>query len=91
MESENNRIKRFLRKRYGYLKLGRYKHIDNDTALDLYEYVFYVNIGDQMSDAMKALAASVVTDVETGPGRGDADGDTLQLTILATRQLVASM
>ena len=70
VESENNRIKRFLRKRYGYLKLGRYKQIDNDTALDLYEYVFYVNIGSQMSDVMKALAASVVADVETGPGRG---------------------
>ena len=74
MESENNRTKRFLRTRYGCLKLGRYKHIDNDTILDLYEYVFYVNVGSQMSDAMEALAASVVKDVEVGQGHRPADG-----------------
>ena len=32
MESENNRIKRFLRKRYGVLQLGRNKTLSNAAA-----------------------------------------------------------
>ena len=58
VESENNRIKRFLRKRYGKLCLGRYKVIDNDTVLDLYEYAFRVNVGHSFETYMMALRES---------------------------------
>ena len=42
--------------RYGALKLGRRKTLDNDTVLDLYEHVFRTNVGDSIDDFMKALS-----------------------------------
>ena len=57
VESENNKIKQWLRQRYGALKLGRKRALDNDTVLDLYEYVFKINVGESMTEFMKALAA----------------------------------
>ena len=64
VESENNRIKRWLRKRYGCLKLGRYKQLDSDTILDMYEYVFRINIGTEIYWVMKALASITFNEVE---------------------------
>eukprot|EP00929_Paragymnodinium_shiwhaense_P114337 TRINITY_DN82699_c0_g1_i1.p1 TRINITY_DN82699_c0_g1~~TRINITY_DN82699_c0_g1_i1.p1 ORF type:complete len:150 (+),score=29.59 TRINITY_DN82699_c0_g1_i1:280-729(+) len=57
VESENNRVKKWLRGRYGCLKLGRTKNLDSDTILDLYEYVFKVNVRDSFRDFMEAVAA----------------------------------
>jgi hypothetical protein len=63
VESENQRIKSFLRARYGVLKLGRYKKLDNDTVLDLYEYVYRVNVGETMEDFMDAMAKASYDDI----------------------------
>ena len=41
--------------RYGALKLGRRKSLDNDTVFDLYEHVFRTNVGDNIGNFMKAL------------------------------------
>ena len=63
VESENNRMKRFLRKRYGKLCLGRYKNLSNDTVLDLYEYVFRVNVGHSIDTYMMALRTANLRDL----------------------------
>ena len=59
VESENNRMKQWLRERYSCLKLGRTKTINNDTVLDLYEYVFKVNVGESFADAMGAIGSYI--------------------------------
>ena len=56
IESENNKIKQWLRARYGALKLGRTKNLDCDTILDLSEYVYRANIGDVIKDFLRAMA-----------------------------------
>ena len=66
VESENNRIKRFLRKRYGLLLLGRRKNLSNETVLDMYEYVYRVNVGPSFESYMKALAAHNINDCQDG-------------------------
>ena len=45
-----------LRGKYGSLKLGRTQKLDNDTILDMYEYVYRVNVGISMTVMMNALA-----------------------------------
>ena len=48
-ESENFRVKRWSRHRYGRLSL---------TADDMDEYVFYTNVGEGVAAVMKGLAMS---------------------------------
>ena len=48
-ESENLRVKRWSRHRYGRLSL---------SANDMDEYVFYINVGEGMAAVMKGLAMS---------------------------------
>ena len=66
VESEFNRLKRWLRERYGQLKFDT-KAAPNigdeaeDSVADLdegdlYEYTFYTNIGSSMAQVMAALA-----------------------------------
>ena len=55
MESENNRIKLFLRKRYGKVMVGTYKKLTNETFLDMHEYCFRVNVGESIEDYMNAV------------------------------------
>ena len=62
VESENNRIKRFLRKRYGVLNLGKFKNLSNDTILDMYEYVYRVNVDSTFASYMKAMATANLSD-----------------------------
>ena len=62
VESENNRIKRFLRKRYGLLNLGKRKNLNNDTIFDMYEYVYRVNVDATLAGYMKALAIANIND-----------------------------
>ena len=57
-----NRIKRFLRKRYGVLNLGKFKNLSNDTILDMYEYVYRVNVDSTFASYMKAMATSNLSD-----------------------------
>ena len=66
VESENNRIKRFLRKRYGLLLLGRRKNLSNETVLDMYEYVYRVNVDPSFESYMKALATHNLNDCQDG-------------------------
>ena len=49
VESENNRIKHWARARYSTLKL---------EESDMYEYVFYTNVGKSMTDVMHGLAVA---------------------------------
>ena len=46
-ESENGRLKKWSRRRYGKLSLD---------ILEMDEYVFYVNVGTDMSSILKGLA-----------------------------------
>lgn len=62
VESENNRTKRFLRKRYGVLNLGKHKNLNNDTILDMYEYVYRVNVASTFAGYMKAMAIANFND-----------------------------
>ena len=48
-ESENHRVKRWSRARYGKLNL---------TEADMGEYVYYVNVGDDVSSVMRGLATA---------------------------------
>ena len=64
VESENNRIKRFLRKRYGALNLGKHKNLSNETVLDMYEYVYRVNADSTFAGYMKAMAIANINDHE---------------------------
>ena len=64
VESENNRIKRFLRKRYGRLMLGKKKDLTNDTVLDMYEYAYRVNVGDSFADYMHSLSYANLQDYQ---------------------------
>ena len=62
IESEFNRMKRWLRERYGALKLNSKLNQtdpkDDDDSfedLDLYEYMYYINVGKSMKDVMDAF------------------------------------
>ncbi len=48
-ESENHRLKRWSRHRYGKLSLD---------AAEMDEYIFYVNVGNDMQAVMKGLATA---------------------------------
>ena len=48
-ESENSRLKRWSRLRYGRLSLD---------AHEMDEYIFYVNVGESMGAVMRGLAVS---------------------------------
>ena len=58
IESEFNRFKRWVRQRYGQLTAGGDASHEEFADLDLYEYTFYINVGDSMEAVMKALAHS---------------------------------
>ena len=62
IESEFNRLRRWLRQRYGQLKLNAQAPGPNNAEaqefddLDLYEYMFYSNVGKDMSNIMAAFS-----------------------------------
>ena len=56
VESENNRVKLFHRRRYGKLLMSRKVTLTKDKLLNMYEYVFRVNVGDSTPAFFKALA-----------------------------------
>lgn len=58
IESEFNRFKRWVRQRYGQLQTGGDESHEDYADLDLYEYTFYINVGNSMGAVMKALAHS---------------------------------
>ena len=57
IESEFNRLKKWLCQRYGRLQLDVKDNEEDDQieALDVYEYMYYNNVGSSMSDVMKAF------------------------------------
>ena len=55
IESEFNLIKKFVRERYGILTLTDDTSVSGLEAGDIYEHMFYVNIGNDMWSIMKAL------------------------------------
>ena len=65
IESENSRLKLWIRARYSHLKMSTTSIIRDDEAmpeemdeelLDVYEYVFYVNVGSDIPSIMQAIA-----------------------------------
>ena len=47
VESENARLKKWNRQRYGRLNINEH---------EMNEYVYYTNVGDSMEDVMRGLA-----------------------------------
>ena len=64
VESENNRIKAWLRKRYSKVRLDVTTAPEEDSvpgeefALDLYEYGYYVNVGESMDNVFHGLRSA---------------------------------
>ena len=63
VESENNRIKAFYRRRYGRMIMSKRVGLTNDKLLDMYEYTFRVNVGATFAHMMKALAKASYDDL----------------------------
>ena len=55
VESENNRIKQFMRHRYGNLRFGKYITLTDEPICDLYEYVYRTNVGSSFRMYMFAF------------------------------------
>ena len=58
IESEFNRLKRFVRGRYGVLSKVTEDNIWGLKAGEIYEYQFYNNVGNSMGKVMAALQYS---------------------------------
>ena len=67
IESENSRLKNFLRNRYSKLLIQETRcvaaaedstEVKDIEVLDLFEYAYYTNIGDTMSKVMHGVAAA---------------------------------
>ena len=60
IESEFNRFKRWLRERYGALKVNSASTTNQHDCddLDMYEYMYYINVGASMHDVMAAFVHS---------------------------------
>ena len=56
IESEFNALKRFIRQRYGVLQLQEETTEELLEAGDIFEYMFYRNVGNKFSDVMAAFA-----------------------------------
>ena len=55
IESENGRMKQFMRHRYGSLRFGTYSQLTNETIGDVYEYAYRTNVGDSFRCYMLAF------------------------------------
>ena len=61
VESENHRMKMWLRQRYSKLRLNRMSEEGNESELDsvcvydVYEYCHYVNVGKSMEAVMQSV------------------------------------
>lgn len=49
---------------YGVVSLGPRKTLTSDTVYDMYEYVYRVNVGEDMRHFMYALTATMAGDLQ---------------------------
>ena len=50
--------------RYGVVSLAPRRNLTNDTVYDMYEYVYRVNVGEDMRHFMYALTATMAGDLQ---------------------------